>query len=61
MAFTKNQILQLEIESLSSDGNGVAHSDGQAIFVPGTAPGDFARQKEFLLLRLDKYQAVNIY
>ena len=27
MAFTKNQILQLEIESLSSDGNGVAHSD----------------------------------
>lgn len=43
MAFTKNQILQLEIESLSSDGNGVAHSDGQAIFVPGTAPGDFAR------------------
>lgn len=24
MAFTKNQILQLEIESLSSDGNGVA-------------------------------------
>ena len=33
MAFTKNQILTLEIESLSSDGNGVAHSDGQAVFI----------------------------
>ena len=43
MAFTKNQILTLEIESLSSDGNGVAHSDGQAVFIPGTAPGDTAR------------------
>ena len=42
MAFTKNQILTLEIESLSSDGNGVTHSEGQAVFVPGTAPGDTA-------------------
>lgn len=42
MAFTKNQILTLEIESLSNDGNGVAHSEGQAVFVPGTAPGDTA-------------------
>ncbi|WP_298730367.1 TRAM domain-containing protein, partial [uncultured Subdoligranulum sp.] len=40
MPFIKNQILRLTIESLSSDGNGVAHSDGQAVFVPGTAPGD---------------------
>lgn len=42
MPFTKNQILRLTIESLSSDGNGVAHCDGQAIFIPGTAPGDVA-------------------
>ena len=42
MAFTKNQILTLEIESLSSDGSGVAHKDGQAVFVPGSAPGDVA-------------------
>ena len=42
MPFTKNQILHLTIESLSSDGNGVAHWDGQAIFVPGTAPDDVA-------------------
>lgn len=42
MPFTKNQILRLTIESLSSDGNGVAHWDGQAIFIPGTAPGDVA-------------------
>lgn len=40
MSLTKNQILPLTIESLSSDGNGVAHADGQAVFVPGTAPGD---------------------
>lgn len=42
MPFTKNQILRLTIESLSSDGNGVAHWDGQAVFIPGTAPGDVA-------------------
>ena len=31
MPFTKNQVLTLTIESLSSDGNGVAHKDGQAV------------------------------
>ena len=40
MSFTKNQLIDLEIEALSSDGSGVGHYDGQAIFVPGTAPGD---------------------
>lgn len=43
MSFTKNQILPLQVESLSSDGNGVAHYDGQAVFIPGAAPGDIAR------------------
>lgn len=43
MAFTKNQILTVTVESLSSDGSGVAHSEGQAIFIPGAAPGDTAR------------------
>ena len=42
MPFTKNQIITLEIEALSNDGNGVAHKDGQAVFVPLTAPGDVA-------------------
>ena len=42
MAFTKNQVIQLQIETLSSDGNGVAHKDGQPVFIPGTAPGDLA-------------------
>ena len=42
MPFTKNQIITLEIEALSNDGNGVAHKDGQAVFVPLTAPGDAA-------------------
>ena len=41
MPLQKNQILTLRIERLSSDGSGVAHSaDGEAVFVPGTAPGD---------------------
>ncbi|MBD8928361.1 MAG: 23S rRNA (uracil(1939)-C(5))-methyltransferase RlmD [Faecalibacterium prausnitzii] len=43
MPLQKNQILTLRIERLSSDGSGVAHSaDGEAVFVPGTAPGDEA-------------------
>ena len=44
MPLQKNQILTLHIERLSNDGSGVAHSaDGEAVFVPGTAPGDEAR------------------
>ena len=44
MPLQKNQILTLRIERLSSDGSGVTHSaDGEAVFVPGTAPGDEAR------------------
>ena len=44
MPLQKNQILTLRIERLSSDGSGVAHSaDGEAVNVPGTAPGDEAR------------------
>ena len=40
MAVSKNQIIPLVIESISSDGAGVGHYEGQAIFVPATAPGD---------------------
>ena len=44
MPLQKNQILTLHIERLSNDGSGVAHSaDGEAVFVPGTAPGDEAQ------------------
>lgn len=43
MSLQKNQVLTLTIERLSNDGSGVAHSpDGEAVFVPGTAPGDEA-------------------
>ncbi len=40
MPLTKNQRIPLTIDSLSSDGNGVGHYEGEAIFVPSTAPGD---------------------
>lgn len=44
MPLQKNQLLTLRIERLSSDGSGVAHSpEGEAVFVPGTAPGDKAQ------------------
>lgn len=43
MSLKKNQLLPLRVERLSSDGSGVAHSpDGEAVFIPGTAPGDEA-------------------
>ena len=46
MPLQKNQLLTLTIERLSNDGSGVAHSeDGEAVFVPNTAPGDEARVK----------------
>ena len=36
----KNSKLVLTIEALSGDGQGIAHSDGQVVFVPYTAEGD---------------------
>lgn len=35
----------VRIETVSSDGNGVAHADGMAVFVPYTAVGDEVRIK----------------
>ena len=43
MPLQKNQILPLAIESLSSDGSGVARWEGEAVFVPGAVPGDALR------------------
>ena len=43
MSLKKNQIFETTIESLSSDGSGIAHVEGQAVFVPGAAPGDVIR------------------
>ena len=40
MSVKKNDIISLSIQSLSSDGNGVGRYENQAIFVPGTVPGD---------------------
>ena len=36
----KNQEVKLKIESVSSEGSGVAHYDGEAVFVSGVCPGD---------------------
>lgn len=40
MSLSKNQTIPLTIESMSNDGSGVGHFEGQAVFVPGAAPGD---------------------
>jgi len=41
----KNQYIELNIESFSSDGSGVGRCDGEAVFVPGSAPGDKLKVK----------------
>ena len=39
----KNELIELDVESLSSDGNGVAHYNGVAVFVPFSAAGERVR------------------
>lgn len=51
---TKNQLVTVTIESLSSDGSGVAHVEGQAVFVPAAAPGDVA---EIRIVKVLKHYA----
>ncbi len=36
----KNQLYEAVIEDITSEGNGVCHIDGMAVFVPDTAVGD---------------------
>ncbi len=40
MSLKKNDVIELEITGFSSEGSGVGHYDGQAVFVNGTATGD---------------------
>lgn len=40
MPIVKNQEIELTIESLTATGSGVGHSDGFAVFVAGSVPGD---------------------
>lgn len=40
MGIKKGQKLELTIESTAFKGKGIAKHEGQAVFVPGTAPGD---------------------
>ena len=37
---TKNELFEVEIEAFSSDGGGIAHVDGQVVFVAFGVPGD---------------------
>ena len=39
----KNDEIELQIEDLSVNGDGIGHADGKAIFVPGALPGDYLR------------------
>ena len=47
--FKKNQTISVTIDGYSSEGDGVAHAEGRAIFVPGTIPGECW---EILLLKV---------
>lgn len=40
MSLQKNQDIQLNIEGYTTEGNGVGHYNGQAVFVSGAAKGD---------------------
>ena len=53
MRIPKNTIIPLSIESLSSDGSGVGHYEGKAIFVPQTAVGDELQVR--ILKDMDRY------
>lgn len=51
----KNDTIQVNIESISGDGSGIARLDGQVIFVPFTAVGDTA---EITIIKVTKSYAV---
>ena len=38
--FEKNEILELQIEAIGSEGEGIAHVNGYTLFIKDTVPGD---------------------
>ncbi len=55
--FSKNQVVPLTITALSSDGNGIGHIDGMAVFVAGAVVGD---ELDVRLVKLCKTYAFGI-
>lgn len=55
MSLKKNDVIELEITGFSSEGSGVGHYDGQAVFVNGTAAGDTA---ECVIIKAKKNYAI---
>ena len=51
----KNDIIEAEIEGMTSEGSGVAHYEGMAVFVPHSAPGDVA---ELIIIKVTNSYAV---
>ncbi|MBQ8434561.1 MAG: class I SAM-dependent RNA methyltransferase, partial [Oscillospiraceae bacterium] len=47
----KNQIIELEITDITSDGNGVGRYESMAVFVPETAVGDLLKVKIVKVLK----------
>ncbi len=41
--FSKNQIVELTIDDIGNDGEGIGHIDGYALFVKGALPGDYIK------------------
>lgn len=41
----KNEIFEVKIEALGSEGEGIAHVDGYTLFIKDTVPGDFIRAR----------------
>ncbi len=55
MSLRKNDVIELEITGFSSEGSGVGHHDGQAVFVSGAATGDTVK---CLIIKAKKNYAI---
>lgn len=55
----KNDVVELEISSLTNEGNGVGRYEGMAVFVPLTAVGDVIRCKIVKVLKCYAYGIID--
>jgi 23S rRNA (uracil1939-C5)-methyltransferase len=56
----KNQLYEAVIEDITSEGSGVCHIDGMAVFVPDTAVGDRLTVKLVKVLNDDFGVSINL-
>ena len=59
MEFKKNQIVELYIDDIGNEGEGIGHIDGYALFLKDAVIGDKVRASRYILILVLTVDGIN--